>query len=321
LEPSFNLSKRGRIWWASTTLPTGNEKNWTTGEYSKEEAEKKAKKWCENVHRSSRAGMKGGKMHGRHRSKRKEAIARAKVEGDPPVARGPKPVAPKKVAPPRPPAKLEAEPDPEVPPDPPAAAAAAAPEGTPVDAERAQKISEKLRSLGDAPDPAFDEAATSSPASESGPEYFEPGAAPAEGEPGENEAGDLLADVIALGIVAGTVRGVSRACKKATPPRRAGEPNEKMLEWYHAGLRHHIRKMVGNAGALGPTGKMFVGCAGVMLTMLWGSEAIDPPAAAAAAPPRAAPHANGVHRDPPEAPPATPPASTSTEIVGLGRFV
>lgn len=316
MEPSFELSKRGRIWWASTTLPTGNVKDWTTGEFSRDEAEKKAKTWCDRVHQASRAGMKGGKMHGRHRSQRKAAVKRA---ADEPISRGPKPVPPKtKAAPPAPAV--------EAPPDPPGPAAetlkpsSAGPEGTPVDAERAASIAAKLRSLGDAPDPAYDQAA----GADSAPDYIEPGAprTDSEGqEPGENEAGDLLADIIALGIVAGTVKGVSMRCKTRKPPRKAGEPNEKMLEWYHFGVRHHLRRMIGTAGTLGPTGKLFVGCAGVIGTMLWGSEVIDPPPAAAESP-RAAPppqQANGVHRDPPAE--EAPPAATSTEIVGLGRFV
>lgn len=95
------------------------------------------------------------------------------------------------------------------------------------------------------------------------------------------EGNEFFADVIAGAIVVGTVRVTSEWAKKRKPPKKAREPSAKCLEWYTEGLQFRLRAFMGNA-ALTPTTKLLVGGAGVIVSMLWGAEDLDPAAPAAA---------------------------------------
>ncbi len=127
-----------------------------------------------------------------------------------------------------------------------------------------------------------------------------------EDPPLSNEEGELVADLLATGIMTGLVGLVNYGLKKRKPPQRA-EPHEKGLEYFHEGASYNLRKLIGTKATLGPTGKMFVGAGIIVGSMLMNAEPIDPSQAPAPAPepPHQAAHTNGTNGT------ATPAATSS----------
>jgi hypothetical protein len=108
----------------------------------------------------------------------------------------------------------------------------------------------------------------------------------------DGEAAEILADVIGTGIYNGLiVGGTTKLLKRAKPPKRPGEPHELFVRYSQEGLCFRVRKLIGKDAKLGPNGKLFVGLAGTIVTMLWNAEDLEPEAAPAAAPAPAAPRA------------------------------
>jgi len=288
--PSFKLSNRKGHWWVTWKNPVnGVEHEFDTGTGHREKAEGIAEALVPQKIAMARA------TSSRHKARRKTAEGVKQAVGS----------ATNGVAPTATPAPVSS--------DPPSPAPAPAP---PVDEARAAEIASKLRSLGDAqPIPADDEEPAEPdeviPPTSSGPA----GAPPSSTDEGDNEAGEFLADVISVGIVTGTVRSTTAVLKSMKPPRRPAVPDEKMVEWYRAGLAHHLKRMLGNAGTLGPTGKMCLGCAGVIISMCWSAEIVEPaPKPAATAAP-----SNGVHQQAP-APAPKPAQQEAPSTRALGRF-
>lgn len=148
----------------------------------------------------------------------------------------------------------------------------------------------------------------------------------------DDETPQLIADIIAGGVVNWHTRAITKRLKKAKPPRSPGEPHERMLAWEHEGIAHNCKKLVGRSAALGPTGKMLVGVVVVTAQMYLESEAIEGTAAAApekpAPPPAAEPDARGNANGTPtdaakgsfDGKPAAPALSLVKKNPGLGTF-
>lgn len=138
-----------------------------------------------------------------------------------------------------------------------------------------------------------------------------------EGEDDE-EAAELLADVIGNGIYSGVTGGVTKLLKRAKPPREPGEPHELFVRYGREGCCYRVRKLIGKGAKLSPNGKLLVGLAGTIITMIWNSEVIGddaaasaekkpkatpapapraPAAAAPSSPDAPPPHANGVAKE------------------------
>lgn len=118
----------------------------------------------------------------------------------------------------------------------------------------------------------------------------------------DDETPQLIADIIAGGVVNWHTRAITKGLKKAKPPRSPGEPHERMLAWEHEGIAYNCKKLVGRSAALGPTGKMLVGLVVVTAQMYLESEVIEgapaaEPARAAAPEPEARGNANGTATD------------------------
>lgn len=306
-EPSFSLSKRGATWWA--TFPVGKRTvKVECGDGSRKAAEKLAAQQQKKRLQLYNAAKQRWVKHPEHRAGGSRPQASGAGPGGPPAPpleelEGDLEVTPIE----RPPAPAPPPPPPR--PDPPSELpAAAAP-----DPNRAAEIKAKLLALGDG--------RPIEPDSVHGP-----GEEPDEDDPPmDNEAGELLADVIAGAAVTWHVKKVTTILKKAKPPRRPEEPNEKMLEWERAGLSYNIAKLVGKATTMGPTAKMFVGFGLVTVGMLVGSEVIDGASAAAtsapaaAAPPAPAPATAAASPDVDDSPPPTP-IRPNGQTNALGKF-
>lgn len=170
---------------------------------------------------------------------------------------------------------------------------------TPPQARNADELRAKLLGIGDSgiePD-----------------EVIPPGAGASAAEDQEDpldddETPELIANIVAGGVVNWHTRRITKMLKARKPPRRPGEPHERMLAWEHDGIAYNMKKLVGRSAALGPTGKMLVGFTIVTAQMLLESEIIDgepaaeePRTAASAAPAdeQARGNANGSHTDAP----------------------
>lgn len=311
-EPSFQLSKRGSVWWA--TFPIGKKTvKVECGDGSRKAAEKRAaeqlKRRLQLFNAAKQRWVNAGVVPGTPSKSRVRPSAAARpgapaepapseLEGDveePTQVDRPAPAP----APPRP--------DPPRPVELPAAAAP--------DLGRAAEIKAKLLALGDGRpiEPDSVHAPGEDPIDEDDP-------------PMDNEAGELLAEVISGAVTTWHVKKIATVLKKRKPPRRPGEPNEKMLEWYRDGMSYNVAKLVGKATTMGPTAKMLVGATLLTVGMLVESEVIegapaaaDPPAAAAA-PPAPAPASSATAPDDvDESPPPTPIRPTG-QTNALGTF-
>lgn len=291
---SFKLSKgRGR-WWADGKFDSGRVFHWDLGpdKLSKEKAETLAEV---KYDRSIQMGKIAREHHDRRR-----AAARAPAAAPPP----PPPASASHDAelPDDLDEQLEAA---EADPPPPPTVDEPRPASSP---ERSQEIALKLRGLGDGrpidPDGVH-----------GSPEAARAAGGADEADEVDEEAGELIAELIASGVIVKNVAVITKALKKAKPPKRPGNGPEKMREWYHAGMVYNLKKLVGKATAMGPTGKMFVGALLFNAAMLWNAEEIEPseasssPPAAAAAPPAPAATAPDVPTEdaaPAEGAPAAP---------------
>jgi len=283
--PSYKLSKSGSTWFAEGILPSGRKFRVDCGAGSKDKADGVA----EMRLRAKVNASKGSKARWANHYARK--AAGGKAAPDPRVD------------------------EPTRPADPPRTATASPPRASD------EELRARLLKLGNAG------ASSSSLPPESTREAVEPDEVIPPGEreqadddddpPLSNEEGELLADVLATGIMTGLVWGVNRRLKKRRPPQKA-EPHEKGLDWFHEGASYNLRKLLGDRAKLGPTGKMFVGAGIIVGSMMMNAEPIDErdaPAAAAAAP-TANGATNGVHVD-------EPVPQTSLSVAGgspLGVF-
>jgi hypothetical protein len=299
-EPSFKLVKRNGTWFASKSYPTRGKVEIDCGDGTQRKAEERARAAFKQRDQAAEAG--------RIRWRNTRAAKAAQSSPPPRPAPPPPPLPPEETTPIERPAAP--------PPDPPPPAAAETPNH--------EQIRLKLLALGDgqpiAPDepiepdavhpPGVDPRASDEPAN-------------AEEAAADNEAGELIADLIAGAVVVGHVKLVAKRLAKHRPPKRAGEANERMLEWERNGIRHNAAKLFGHSTRLGPTGKMIAGAILVTLSMYVDAEPIearDSTDGASSTEPKNAPAP-----PPPPAPPPdpTPPPGGGGRVLTLhplGRF-
>lgn len=305
--PSFQLAKDSKgIWWATADVGQKKPVRVNCGDGSRKTAEEIAKREVKRRHQLAEAGrIRWRKFHAD-----KAAAKRAAATSSEPSAAG---AAGGDEAPTE---------DPPLPdPSPPSPAPAGGPaEGNapPPAPERAAEIASKLRALGDGrpiiPD-AIDPPGASAGADDAGGDDGDP--------PLDNEAGELLAELLAGVILATKVKFITKRLAKLKPPRRPGDTNEKLDQWEADGLTYNLAKVFGKTTTMGPTGKMLVGLVGNTILMVAGSEVME----GAAGQPAAAPPA------PAPAPPSEPagddgqqpeqPAQrngTTQNALALGRF-
>lgn len=118
----------------------------------------------------------------------------------------------------------------------------------------------------------------------------------------DGEGQELIASLLAKGATLGVVWLANRPLKKRKPPMQ-GEPHEKGLEWFHDGMEHNLKKILGKTATLGPTGKMLAGAAIICASVWMTAEPIP----GGAAPP--------TH----EAAPPAPPAAAATPTNGTSH--
>ena len=285
---AYQLFRRGPTWWVRTKLPTGRETEFSTGSTDRAKADGIAEVKTRTKHATSAAG----RVRWQRMRARKAAVLSAVRDNAPAGETAQAPPATPPMTPPE---------------------APGGPRRTPADDARRAEIAGKLRALGDAQNVPLEPDEVAAPAGET--TAGDGGAGPANDNAADNEAGELLADMMAVGTLAAFVRLNSRIAARQKPPKRLGEPHDKAVDWAGEGLRFQYRRLVGNAGALGPWGKLCVGLVGMGLTMWWGAEDLTPPkeappAASEARP--APPRSNGT--------PAAPPASSYNGALALGRF-
>lgn len=286
--PYFQLSKRGAVWWA--TFPIGQKTvKVECGDGSRKAAEKRAgeqlKRRLQLYNAAKQRWVNAGVVPGTPTAPKRRQSAAGRpgapaapppdeLEGDLEVTPIERPPAPAPPPPPRP--------------DPPAdLPAAAAP-----DPNRAAEIKAKLLALGDGR--PIEPDAVHGPGERPG----------ADDEPADDEATELLADLFASMLILGHHKLVEKWLARWKPPKRPGEPHEKMADWEQEGLSHGLRKILGDRTSMSPFMKWAVGTVGATATMLIGAERIDvAPAAAAPAPPAAA-----------AAPPATSAVATADDV-------
>lgn len=141
----------------------------------------------------------------------------------------------------------------------------------------------------------------------------------------DDEASNLFADMLGGAIVGGHQRFVKRVCENAEPPKRAGEPNELMLEWERLGIQKKCRKLMGKSGGLTETQKLLIGVVGVTVSMVWNAEEIPESERKKAAAPAqtaqrpAAPPAQTAHAPAPteSATPGAPPVTQPQRSLAL----
>lgn len=279
--PSFKLSKQGGTWWAEGKLPSGRPFRIDCGTGSREKAEAAAELKVGMRVQLSKAGKARWTKTAQPRS---SAV----------IPESSAPAAAEDLE------ETFAAPQPE------------APTSSAPPRRSNEEIRAKLLHLGDVGS-AGDESVR--------PDEIIPPDSPRahEDEPMDEDVGEALADVLATGCMTGLVWVANRPLRKRNPPMQ-GEPHEKGLEWFQAGAKYNLQKIVGRSTTMGPTGKMFLG-AGIICASVWMSaEPIDarphepapapassatPPAAAGEATPPAA-HANG-----------TTPAASSSQSTAL----
>jgi len=121
------------------------------------------------------------------------------------------------------------------------------------------------------------------PMPEASPEPLRPEVLP----PGGPSDGELMSEMIATAICAGTIRGVRWTGENSEPPWRPAEPHQGSLEWLQKGLAGKIRGWMGDRIVSDGT-KAIVGFVGVVASMVIGAQpmyAPRPPQAGAAAAP------------------------------------
>jgi hypothetical protein len=290
--PSFKLAKVKGIWWATSDVGWKNPVRVECGDGS----EAAARKIAEIVLKRRAQLAAAGKQRWANTRARDKAVADELAAARAARRATPAPPKPEEHEP------LSAEVNPPPAPDPEPTPSPAAP-------GRAEEIQAKLRALGDGR-PIVPDA------------IHPPGEDPTDADPNDppldNEAGELIAELFADGLVAGHVKFVASRLKKLKPPKRPGEPNERMQGWYRDGVAYNAAKLVGKATTMGPTGKMLVGAVLMTAGMLLDAELLEgaPAAAAAAAPsptPARAPAAADVVDEPADHQP-------TTQLTALGRF-
>lgn len=289
-EPSFKLSKRADgEWVAEKRYPSRGVVKVECGDGTRANAEKKARLAFAQRDRNAEAGRTRW---------RKTRAAKAAAPAPTPPAPTPPPSEPEP-EPAEEPTPIERPSPP--PPDPPPAAASP---------ERNEQIRLKLLALGDGmpiePDAVVPPG--EDPRVDDEPRNAEDAAA-------DNEAGELIADMIAGALTVAHVKLVAKRLKKHKPPKRPGEANERMMEWERAGIKYNAAKLFGSSTRLGPTGKMLVGAVLVTLGMYVDAEPLEaaaPTEGAASPEPSKAAEA---------APPPTPaPPAPAAPTGGGGRI-
>lgn len=253
--PSFQLSKDAKgIWWATADVGQKKPVRVNCGDGSRKSAEQIATREVKRRHQLAEAG----KIRWRKFHADKAAAKRAAATGSTPSAAG---AADSDEAP------TEVPSDP-LPPSPAPAGGPAEEHAPPTAPERAAEIASKLRALGDG-----------RPIVPDGVDPPGSGPSDADGDPDDppldEEAGELLAEIFAAALVAGHVKLVKRWLAKRRPPKKPGEPNERMQQWEQDGLAYNLAKVLGPKTKLGPTGKMFIGAGFMTLGMLIDAEPID----------------------------------------------
>ncbi len=308
-EPSFRLFKRGGKWVASKKYKTRGLVEIPCGDGSQKSAEEIARRAFAQRDQAAEAGRE------RWRRTRAAQVKSASAPATPPPDPPPPDVEEEVTPIERPALPPPAQPRPA---DPVPAAA--------VSPERAEQIRTKLLALGDSrpiePDsvhaPGEDPRTDDEPRGDGDVE-------------GDNEAGELLAEMIAGAVVIGHVKLVTRRLKNAKPPKQPGEANERMIEWERNGIRYYGAKLFGQSTRLSPFMKMMAGIVGVTVSMYVDSEPLE---AAGASTAGAAPSTNqssAAETPSTAAPsaPAPPPASPAPSGGGgrvlelhnpLGRF-
>jgi len=203
---------------------------------------------------------------------------------------------------------------------------AAPPPDAPTPPPAAPRVSDddlraKLLGLGDAQPIAADEVIP--PDSDGAAAGKPPDEVPFDDEM-DSEGQDMIASLLAKGATLGLVYLANRPLRRRKPPME-GEAHEKGLEYFHDGIEHVARKIVGKTATLGPTAKIFVGAIIIVGSIHMTAEPIPgaqpyqeqqaaPPPPPPQAPP-VAPHAtNGAAPPPPQPPPP------NTTALALGVF-
>lgn len=262
---SFKLSKKGKVWHATGTLPGAKSPfDIDCGDGSEQSARKMAGILLHRRAQLVEASKSRWRKFHAEREKAKAAATPATPEPDDDDDDEPEDLEEQE-----------------------AAAAEHVPPDEPPPATRDhEKIKAKLLALGDAVDPD---------------EVIPPGGdrGDVDEDPVDDETGKLVSNVIAGVFVNWHTRKITKVLKNRKPPRRPGEADDQMLAWEHDGIAYNLEKLVGKAVALGPTGKMLVGFTAVTAMMMLDSEPIEgaraPEAPPAADEPRG--NANGTPTD------------------------
>jgi hypothetical protein len=292
--PSFQLSKRDGRWIATADVGFKKPVEISCGDGSRKAAEEVARRELKRKHQLAEAGRIRWRQHRADKAAAKVARANGVNHAPAPAAADevpPKPLTDDDDAP------AERDPDPQPSPGP----------------SRAAEIAGRLRELGAGDGPIE-------------PDHIQrPGEIPDEHDAGDagdapidNEAGELLADIIAAAAVAGHVKLIAKYLKKRRPPLRPGEPHEKMLEWERDGLSYNIARLVGKTTTMGPTGKMLVGAAFMTIGMLVDAEPIE--GAAGTAPAASSSSSSSPAPAPAAAEPSDEEKAPPVQTTALGRF-
>jgi hypothetical protein len=206
LERSFQLKRKGDEWWATFSGFT-RPFEVKCGDGSKEAAEEFARATLKRRGQQADAGKQRWRATKvRQLSPAAGSSTPLETEEQTPVDRPPPIDRPPPVDQPPPPPDEQPEADPPPSPSP----------------ERAAQIRAKLLALGDGRpiEPDSVHRPGESPRAETNDD-----------PPMDEEAGELLADLISGAVVMGHVKFVAGRMKKRAPPQRPGEPNERMMGW------------------------------------------------------------------------------------------
>jgi len=293
--PSFQLSKDAKgIWWATADVGQKKPVRVNCGDGSKKSAEEIARREVKRRHQLAEAGKIRWRKFYADKAAGKRAPA---ADSSPTTSRDAEGVEP---------------------PSTPAPADGPAEEvNQPPAPERAAEIASKLRTLGDGRPIVPDHVEPPS----SGPRPTVDDDDP----PLDEEAGELLAEIFAAALVAGHLKLVKKWLAKRRPPKRPGEPNERMQQWEHDGLGYNLGRILGPRTQLGLTGKMLIGAGFMTLGMLIDAEPIDgapaqPAASSPPAPPPPAPSASAADDTQPGERPAEKNGAVGQNALALGRF-
>jgi len=124
--------------------------------------------------------------------------------------------------------------------------------------------------------------------------------------PGTPKDGEMMAEMLATGICAGTIRGVRWVGDESTPPWEPAEPHQGSLKWLQEGLAGKLKKRLGDT-VVGDGTKIAFGFLGLVISMVAGAR---PKESGWQHPRPAAPDTERDQDGPPAAPasaPTTPP--------------